>query len=189
MRRLALIAAAGLAFHATPYAGAAVYFDFHRVTNTGSVLYETWQDASTGKVYAQQSWRAGSGAGSTDECASGVGWLPAGYYNLVAHYDHYDGTKIKGRVWHLNDKPCWNGTLRGELFIHSEETADNGQYCPTIYDDPFCWEGDFDYKSAGCIKLSRAAPYPSDLGQAHSDWDGWSGAHGYINLYHRVYVG
>ena len=168
-------------------ARAAVYFDFHRITNTGSVLYETWQDTTTGKVYAQQSWRAGSGT-RPNECIQGAGWLPGGYYNVVAHYDHYDGTKVKGRVWQLNDKVCHDGTPRSELFIHSEETADNGQYCTDYWDDRFCWEGDFDYRSAGCIKLSRAAPYPSDLGQAHSDWDGWSGAHGYINLYHRVYV-
>src|SRR5919197_866227 len=133
MRRIVVHATVAAALFLPGRAGAAVYFDFHRITNTGSVLYETWQDTSTGKVYAQQSWR---------------------------------------------------GTPRQELFIHSEETASNGQYCPTIYDDPFCWDGDFDYKSAGCIKLSRAAPYPSDLGQAHSDWDGWSGAHGYVNLYH-----
>jgi hypothetical protein len=187
MRNFLAIATAVTALVAVSDARAAVYFDFFRYTNTNSTLYETWQDTNTGKVYAQHVWRAGSGTG-TNECVQNVGWLPGGYYNIVEHYDHYDATKVKGRVWHLNDKPCWDGTPRGELFIHSEETADNGQYCPTIYDDPFCWEGDFDYKSAGCIKLSRAAPYPSDLGQAHSDWDGWSGAHGYVNLYHRVYV-
>jgi hypothetical protein len=182
-----LIAAATAAVFAAS-ARAAVYFDFFRYTNANSRLYETWQDASTGKIYAQHSWRAGSGT-RPDECLVGVGWLPGGYYNIVAHYDHYDGTKIKGRVWQLNDKQCANGTTRSELFIHSEETADNGQLCGVpYYDERFCWDGDGDYYSAGCIKLSRSAPYPSDLAQAHNDWDGWSGAHGWINLYHRVYV-
>ena len=188
MKYILVLAAVLAGSLAAADARAAVYFDFFRYTNTNSTLYETWQDTSTGKVYARHAWRAGSGTGPW-ECVPNIGWLPGGYYNIVEHYDHYDGTKVKGRVWQLSDKACWNGTPRSELFIHSEETADNGQYCPTIYDDPFCWEGDFDYKSAGCIKLSRAAPYPSDLAQAHSDWDGWSGAHGYINLYHRVYVG
>jgi hypothetical protein len=183
---LLALAAVALAF-GTETSHAAVYFDFHRITNTGSVLYETWQDASTGKVYAQQSWRAGSGY-TTNECQQNAGWLPAGYYNIVAHFDHYDASKVKGRVWQLNDKACWNGTPRSELFIHSEETASNGQTCGYPYDEHWCWDGDSDYNSVGCIKLSRAAPYPSDLAQAHNDWDGWSGAHGYIYLYHRVYV-
>ena len=168
-------------------AGAAVYFDFDRVGNTTSLLYETWQDAASGKVYAQQSWRAGSGT-TTNECQIGYGWLPGGYYNLVAHYDHYDGTKIKGRVWQLSDKACWNGTTRTELFIHSEETASNGQACTAAYDDPFCWEGTYDYYSQGCIKLSRAAPAPTDLAQADNDWHNWGGGTGALNLYHRVYV-
>jgi hypothetical protein len=185
---LAAVAAVVAALGAGACTGrAAVYFDFHKISNTGSVLYETWQDAATGKVYAQQSWRAGSGY-SIDECLQGAGWLPSGYYNIVSHYDHYDGTKVKGRVWQLSDKACWNGTPRSELFIHSEETADNGQYCTAIYDDPFCWEGDFDYKSAGCIKVAHAAPYPSDIARADSAWHNWGGGSGYLNLYHRVFV-
>ena len=75
----------------------------------------------------------------------GAVWLfPAG--------GHAQGAKgwgtIKGRVFYLSNKPCWNGTWRSELFIHSEETAAQGQYCPTAYDDPFCWEGDYDYHSS-----------------------------------------
>jgi hypothetical protein len=187
MKRVLVLAAIAAALTGAQGARGAVYFDFYRISNTGSILYETWQDATTGKIYAQHSWRAGSGTG-TNECVQNVGWLPGGYYNVVAHYDHYDASHIKGRVWYLNDKLCWNGTPRGDLFIHSEETADNGQTCNYPYDERWCWDGPSDYYSLGCIKLSRAAPYPSELAQAHSDWDGWSGAHGWINLYHRVYV-
>ena len=188
MKLLVLLTAAAAALLASAQqAGAAVYFDFRRVGNTNSVLYETWQDPASGRVYGQQSWRAGSGY-TTNECQSQAGWLPRGYYNLVSHYDRYDASEIKGRVWQLSDKACWSGNVRTQLFIHSEETADNGQYCPTPYDDRFCWEGDFDYSSIGCIKLSRSTPYPSHLAQADADWHNWGGGSGYLNLYHRVYV-
>jgi hypothetical protein len=186
MMRLLVLVALALGVLAGP-AGAAIYFDFQKGTNTNSALYETWQDAATGKIYGQQSWRAGSGY-LPDECTQNAGWLPNGYYNLVAHYDHYD-FKIKGRLWQLNDKACWNGTPRSELFIHSEETADNGQLCGSpYYDERYCWDGDGDYKSVGCIKLSRATPYPSDLAKADNAWHGWGGGTGALNLYHRVYV-
>ena len=121
-------------------------------------------------------------------CWIGHGWLPAGWYDLNGHWDSYNGSAIKGRVFYLQNKPCWNGTWRTELFVHSEETADQGQYCPTVYDDPFCWEGDFDYYSNGCIKLAHAQPYPSDVAQAHSLWDGYDGHHGDLWLPRRLYV-
>jgi len=128
-------------------------------------------------------FRAGSGE-STNECYVGHGWLPAGWYNLVGHFDSYNGSSIKGRVWQLSDKRCSGGTgnLRTQLFIHSEETADTGQYCPTPGDDPFCWEGASDYYSVGCIKLAHATPYPSDIGKADNDWDSWDGRHGYFTV-------
>ena len=182
-----VFAAAALALLSATTANAAVYFDLHRMTMTGSVLYETWQDTSTGKVYAQQSWRAGSGS-STDACQVGYGWIPTGTYDLWGHWDHYDAT-IKGRVWYLSNHQCWNGTWRSELFIHSEETADNGQLCGSpYYDERYCWDGDGDYYSHGCIKVSRAAPYPSDLAQVDNDWDGWDGRHGSFVSYSRAYV-
>ena len=28
------------------------------------------------------------------------------------------------------------------------------QVCPTGGDDPWCWDGNYDYESAGCIKVS-----------------------------------
>ena len=169
-------------------AASSIHFDFHRLSNTDSRLTISRIDDYDGRVLNQVVYRAGSGA-SRDECESGRGWLPAGYYNLWGHYHHYDFT-IKGRVWYLQDKACWNGIVRRALFIHSEETASNGQDCDgSVYtDDPYSWEAEYDYYSAGCIKISRAAPYPSDLAKLHAYWDNWSGPHGGFNLYRRLYV-
>ena len=131
-------------------------FEFRRGTNTNSTLWIKKKDATNYSVIASQSFRAGSGS-SQDECESGVGWLPTGRYDIVLHVHNYDGSKIKGRVWQLSDKRCngGTGTLRTELFIHTEETASMGQDCIAgIADAPFCWEGDNDYYSAGCIKLA-----------------------------------
>jgi hypothetical protein len=188
MKPLVLAAAVAAALTVGAAAGrAAIYFDFHKVTNTGSSLMETWQDGSTGKVYAQQSWRAGSGY-TTNGCQVDAGWLPNGYYTLASHQDHYDLT-IKGRVWHFDDKQCSDGTWRRELFIHSEETADNGQLCGyPYYDERYCWDGDGDYKSVGCIKVAHAQPYPSDIAKVDNDWHNWGGGTGTLNLYRRVYV-
>jgi hypothetical protein len=164
--RQALTAAAVLAATAVlgvaPAAASTAWFDFKRNTNTSSVL-RLYYETNPGFV-TSIAWRAGSGSG-TDECRVGVGWLPAGWYDLWGHWDHYDGAKIKGRVFWLQNKQCYNGTWRTELFIHSEETAANGQYCPTAGDDPFCWEGDFDYYSQGCIKVSHG-----DIGSVHTAW-------------------
>jgi hypothetical protein len=198
---LALIVAAayGVLCAAAP-AGAvisgpvAVFWNFHRISNTSSWLEGVAQDTGDGSIIIRQTWRAGSGQ-NTDECDSATydkvgGWLPRGWYTLLGHYDHYDGSKIKGRVWRWEDKRCNGGTgvLRTELFTHSEETAANGQYCPNPYDDPFCWEGDHDYYSNGCIKLAHAQPYPSDVAQAHTLWDGYDGHHGDLWLGRRLYV-
>jgi hypothetical protein len=157
---------------ALPAAAAAypTYFDFARQSNLASTLTMVWQQVP-GK-FSTAAWRAGSGT-STDSCWIGHGWLPTGWYDLNGHWDSYDGT-IKGRVFYLQNKPCWNGTWRTELFVHSEETAAGGQYCPTAGDDPYCWEGDYDYYSNGCIKLSRAGS-PSDLRLMHDGWHAKSG--------------
>jgi hypothetical protein len=114
--------------------------------------------------------------------------VPTGYYDLWGHWNNYDG-KIAGRVFYLQNKPCWNGTWRTELFVHSEETAGQGQYCPTAGDDPYCWEGPSDYYSNGCIKVSRAG-YPSDLRLVHDGWHGKSGdsRHGYFTINNWLYV-
>ena len=104
--------------------------------------------------------RAGSGSG-TDACQHN-NWIPRGHYDVLWHDDYYGGSKIQGRVWRLSDYQCSNGVRRTELFVHSEETWQQGQACGYGGDYPFCWEGDGDYYSLGCIKIARQ-PVPSDL--------------------------
>jgi hypothetical protein len=185
-RKLLTLAAAAVAL-ALPSQACAyyTYFDFARRTNTGSTLTMVWQQIPG--HFSTASWRAGSGS-STDACWIGHGWLPTGWYDLNGHWDGYNGT-IRERVFYLQNKQCWNGTWRTELFVHSEETADQGQYCPTAGDDPYCWEGDYDYYSNGCIKLSRAGN-PSDLRLMHDGWHGKSGdyRHGSFWINDWLYV-
>ena len=191
---LFLVVAVGVALFLAAGAGAYVTtFDFHKGTLTNSTLTIYRQDTLDGRILNQQSWRSGSGQ-NTNECDSANndkigGWLPNGYYNIWGHFDNYDASDIKGRVWHFQDKACYNGSVvRTELFIHSEETAAQGQSCPTAGDDPFCWEGTSDYYSNGCMKIAHATPYPSDVAQLHSDWDAWSGLHGSFTLQQRLFV-
>jgi hypothetical protein len=186
---LALTVLSLLAPVARASAGTQVFFAFHRYSNTNSLLTENLQDVYSGQILMQQAFRAGSGT-STNECYLSHGWLPSGWYDLVGHFDHYNASLIKGRVWELSDKRCMGGTgtLRTELFIHSEETADDGQYCPTAYDDPFCWEGVSDYYSNGCVKLAHAPPYPSDVAYADNDWDAWDGRNGYFTSPTALFV-
>ena len=69
----------------------------------------------------------------------------------------------KPRAFRLDDKRCRNGrTWRVQLFIHTEQGAQNTQ-CADRPGDQVCrWEFPQinDYKSAGCIKLS-----PNDLAE------------------------
>jgi hypothetical protein len=195
--RILLVVVASVAAGVVGAAGAGATvttFDFHRMSNLSSVLTIYRQDTLDGSILNRASYRAGSGL-NTNECDSAAydnvgGWLPAGYYNLWGHWDNYNGSLIQGRVWRLQDKRCagGTGTLRTELFIHSEETASNDQTCGSPYVERFCWDGDGDYYSLGCIKIGRAAPYPSDLARLHSNWDSWSGLHGSFNLSQRLYV-
>jgi len=188
--RIAILALATAFVCVSPAPAATnVFFAFHRSTNTNSYLTINREDTFSGKILSQQGFRAGSGS-STNECQTGVGWLPTGWYDIVGHFDNYNGSLIKGRVWQLSDKRCngGTGTLRTQLFIHSEETSDQGQYCPTSGDDPFCWEGTSDYYSDGCIKLAHAQPYPSDIAKADNDWDAWDGRHGYFTSVTSVFV-
>lgn len=189
MKVRASIAAAVLAVTLLIPANAFAYvtwLGFTRQSNLASTLTMTWfvPSGSSGGgpgYYASQSWRAGSGV-SQDACWIGHGWLPVGTYDLWGHWDNYNGV-IAGRVFYLQNKPCWNGTWRTELFVHSEETAAQGQYCPTAGDDPYCWEGPSDYYSNGCIKVSRAG-FPSDLRLVHDGWHARSGdhRHGYFTI-------
>ena len=160
----ALLAALALGL-AVPDPAGAWRFTFRKGTNTNSTLTFLWTDPGSGFVQSA-SWRAGSGS-STDACWKGHGWLPNGRYDLWGHWDSYGGSAVKGRVWSLSDRPCANGTWRTELMIHTEETEWHGQAC-----EPFCWEGWWDYYSAGCIKVA----YPHDVGVVNSRYHayGWN---------------
>jgi len=115
----------------------------------------------TWKVLAHDSWRAGSGlpgGSATNPCVKGHGWLPNGRYTL-RQYDDYAGNLIHGRAFRLSDHRCPNGTLREELFIHTEAAAGNRQ-CANGPGDQICrWEFPRvnDYTSHGCIKMSPSA--------------------------------
>lgn len=114
------------------------------------------------RVLARDSWRAGSGLpgrSTTNPCVKDHGWLPNGRY-AVRQYDDYAGNLIHGRVFRLSDKRCANGTLREQLFIHTEAGPGNSQ-CADRPGDQICrWEFPRinDYTSHGCIKMA-----PSDL--------------------------
>jgi hypothetical protein len=156
-------------------------FQFTRSSNLSSTLTLFRRDTGTGQVYSRADWRAGSGD-TTNECQTSHGWLPGGYYSINMHRDDFGGTKIQGRVWQLSDKACSGGagTLRTELFIHSEETSTRQQSCgPAGTDQPFCWEGSNDYYSAGCIKVNHWG----DLGAVDSNWHNWGGVTGANKLY------
>jgi hypothetical protein len=112
-------------------------------------------------LVAHDDWRAGSGlpgASTTNPCVKGHGWLPDGTYSL-RQYDDYAGNLIHGRAFRLSDKRCPNGTLREQLFIHTETGAGNRQ-CADGPGDQICrWEYPEinDYTSHGCIKMSPGA--------------------------------
>lgn len=119
-------------------------------------------------------WRAGSGSGSQDDCATGQGWLPNGRYD--AHPDgpafdnNFNGGLIFGTVWRLQNKTCHGKAKvkRTELFIHSEMTPDRKQACGAQENQ--CWDGKQDYLSAGCVKLSYA-----DIKEAARLAQAWGG--------------
>ena len=114
----------------------------------------------TWKVVAQDAWRAGSGlpgGSATNACVKGHGWLPDARYTL-RQYDDYAGNLIHGRAFRLSDKRCSNGTLREQLFIHTEAGPSNTQ-CADGPGDQICrWEFPKinDYTSHGCIKMAPA---------------------------------
>lgn len=119
-------------------------------------------------VLRSRSWRAGSGftRTSTNSCKRNDGWLPDGTYRPRLFAD-YPGSLIKGRAIYLGNKPCANGTIRSELFIHTETGANNRQ-CADRPGDQLCrWEYPKinDYRSYGCVKLS-----PHDMHELFSEW-------------------
>ncbi|MER5567270.1 L,D-transpeptidase [Streptomyces goshikiensis] len=116
-----------------------------------------------------KSYRAGSGVGVKDECRSEKGWLPSGTYQVKGHQTNRN-SDIKGYAIQLSDKACrpkphQKSITRDDLFIHSEMTKNGGQG----FTEPTRWDGDTDYKSLGCIKLTPAdiKDLFSRLNQAH----------------------
>ena len=156
-RHLLVVAVVALSC-AAPAAAADSSFYYQRTSLTDSTF-----DVLSSAGYWSGNIRAGSGSG-TDACQHN-NWIPLGDYNVLWHDDDYAGSSIQGRVWRLSDYQCSNGVRRTELFVHSEETSAQGQSCgPAGTDYKFCWEGDHDYYSLGCVKLARR-PTPSDLGR------------------------
>ncbi|TQE21986.1 peptidoglycan-binding protein [Streptomyces ipomoeae] len=138
-----------------------VTLKFDKGTVTNSKLYVL----KGGKVIA--SYRAGSGT-MTNECTTAKGWLPTATYSIGGHWRNYNGSLVKGYAIRLADKRCNNGkgTLRTELFIHSEMTSSGGQGST----EARRWDGVNDYKSNGCIKL-----HPNDIKSLFKvlDKNGW----------------
>jgi hypothetical protein len=128
----------------------------------------TWAVRRGTEVVERRTWRAGSGftRRSTDACRRNDGWLPDGSYRPRLYADYW-GSLIKGRAIGLGQKPCANGTMRTDLFIHTEQGARSRQ-CPDTRGDQACrWEYPRidDYRSYGCIKLS-----PADLRELWRAW-------------------
>lgn len=144
------------------------YRNTQRSTLTWQV-FEVRGDDRTSLVRKQ--WRAGSGyfRDSTNACAKNRGWLPDGGYRPTLFRD-YGGNLIKGRAIYLGQKRCANGTMRTDLFIHTEQGAGSRQ-CADRRGDQVCrWEYPKinDYRSYGCVKLS-----PGDLRELYDAWRRW----------------
>ena len=145
------------------------YRDTHRSTLTWQAFRRNADGSRTSLVRKQ--WRAGSGftRTSTNACVRNDGWLPNGVYHPRLFSD-YGGSVIKGRAIYLGQHRCGNGTMRQELFIHTEQGAGSRQ-CPDRRGDQLCrWEYPKinDYRSYGCIKLS-----PADLRELYAAWARW----------------
>ncbi|MBT2409598.1 L,D-transpeptidase [Streptomyces sp. ISL-12] len=124
-----------------------------------SRLYLMKKGSNKKKDTKVASWRAGSGTGNTNACASNKGWLPNGTYDIEFKSKTYNGSKIKGYVVKLENKYCaGKRTKRTDLFIHSEMRANGKQGSKQGADSPWRWDGNRDYKSNGCIKMR-----PSDI--------------------------
>ncbi|MFI0235207.1 L,D-transpeptidase family protein [Streptomyces sp. NPDC016845] len=135
---------------AQPAAASSYYLKFNKSTNTNSTLSLMKSVSGPDKVIKK--YRAGSGV-STNECTPSRGWLPTKTYKINNWFKTYNGSLIKGYAFRLNDTTCKNGhTRRTELFIHSE-MKQNGRAGTS---EATRWDGNSDYKSAGCIKLKPA---------------------------------
>lgn len=139
--------------------------------------------------------RAGSGMGNQfTTCQTNQGRLPNGWYNTgnEHHVHNKNGSEIDGRVWGLQDKNCGNGTIRTALFVHTEETVTNGQNCPNnSTDDKHCWEtAAWDYRSAGCIKISHPNNgFPNHVNSLNSWWHNQVGGGNGVSYSRVLWVG
>jgi hypothetical protein len=136
------------------------------LSQTGSMGYGTlFQNFSA----AGPKWRAGSGNGSTNRCATNAGPIPRGTATILQHQDNRPCCDIQGRAWQLSDMHCIpfdsSSTIRRELFIHTEENANQTQSCGSPYVEARCWDGQVDYLSVGCIKVK-----PSDIAIVDTKW-------------------
>ena len=141
------------------------YRDAHRSTLTWQVFEVTDGRRTT---VVRKEWRAGAGyfRDSTDACAKNRGWLPSGGYRPTLFRD-YSGNLIRGRAIYLGQKRCGNGTMRTDLFIHTEQAAGSRQCADRAGDQVCRWEYAKinDYRSYGCIKLA-----PGDLRELYAAW-------------------
>ena len=164
-------AAAAARLQTAPALRAVITFDkFQRNPQRSRLHWRVFRVGTGGKrtLVEHRSWRAGSGftRHSTNACRRNDGWLPNGYYAPRLHANYW-GSLIKGRAIFLGAKRCANGTVRSDLFIHTEQ-GDRNRQCPDQPGDQVCrWEYPKidDYRSYGCIKLS-----PRDLKELYDAW-------------------
>ena len=132
--------------------------------NKGSAPYGTLYAYYSGAAYCgslllktrhKVTMKAGSGDGTTNDCATNHGWLPNGSYTARYEVNHQtSSTVVKGSVWNLGSHRCSAGTVtRTELFIHSQG-ANGGSWTES------------NYKSQGCIKINQ-----TDRSYLKSLWD------------------
>ena len=144
----------------------------YRDTFRSTLTWEVFRGTGSHRTSLQRlEWRAGSGyfRDATDSCARSRGWLPDGTYRPRLFAD-YHGNLIKGRAIYLGQKTCARGTMRADLFIHSEQGAGSRQ-CADAKGDQVCrWEYPKvnDYRSYGCVKLA-----PGDLHELYDAWRHW----------------
>jgi hypothetical protein len=95
----------GLATSAQAASSVDGYFIFHKNASDPSNSKLEWhvENIQTKKVLLSVNWRAGSGLGSTDDCAKNKGWLPNGRYGGTFH-KAYNGSAVKGIVFNSTTK-------------------------------------------------------------------------------------
>jgi hypothetical protein len=143
----AFMAAVVPAAHATTFS---YQLHFYKSTadHTNGHLDLIQINVDTGRTTNYRLARAGSGTGTNAEnsCVKNQGWLPNGTYTVVATYKNHTGT-VTGPAIQLSNKACSSGTLRTELFIHSN----------------YPWSSSH-YNSNGCIKVSSTGTAASPGG-------------------------